>query len=226
VRDKEKEMLMGDEAGESMFAASAPTQSSDKELQAFREGISGIDVDKGLARFGNDMESYLTVLNSYVKNTPALLDAAVEAGKDKTRLTEYETIVHGVKGSSGAIFANEITEMAVALESAAKSGDYDHIVTNNTAFIKAARELISAIKTVLEENRKTNQKPIKEKPDAAMLEKLSKACEEFDMNGVDEALMELEAFDYESGGELVEWLRESAEQANLDEIVERLKIVG
>jgi len=224
VRDKSKESYMGDEPGKSM-PTPVSRQINDEEIKAFREGLSGIDVDKGLIRFGNDMEAYLIVLNSYVKNTPALLDAAAEVGEGKTRLLEYETIVHGVKGSSSAIFANEITERAVALEKAAKSGDHDFIAANNKAFIEATRKLISVIKNVLDENRKANQKQMKDKPDTEILEVLCKACEEFDMNGVDDALMELEAFTYESGGELVEWLRENAEQANLDEMVEKIKSV-
>jgi len=42
------------------------------------------------------------------------------------------------------------------------------------------------------------------------------------MNNVDEAISELEAFVYETDGELVGWLRENAELSNFDEIVERL----
>ena len=39
------------------------------------------------------------------------------------------------------------------------------------------------------------------------------------------AIAELEAFEYESGSDLVAWLRDNAEQMNYDEIVEKLSIL-
>ena len=224
VRDREKEKNMMNISYKPEETDSAdPAKDSDPDMQLFKTGISGLNVEKGLARFGNDKEAYIFVLNSYVKNTPALLDTAVETSRDKTRLSEYETVVHGVRGSSSAIYANEIADMASALENAARNYDHDYIITNNTAFIDAVRELITAIKNSLNENQKANLKPVAGNPDPEILDKLRKACEEFDMNGVDEALSDLEAFDYESEGELIIWLRENAEQTNFDEIVERLK---
>jgi len=225
VRDKEKENMMLEiekETAANYQMPQDPGNSDDKDVQMFSRGISGLNVDKGLTRFGGDKEAYLFVLNSYVKNTPALLDNAIETGNDKTRLDEYETIVHGIKGSSSALFANEVADMAASLENAAKNGDHEYVSAKNPAFVESTRNLISGIKEALEEIKKDEQRPKKEEPDPAVLNKLRKACENYDMNGVDEALAELESFDYENGGELIAWLRENAEQTNLDEIVERL----
>jgi len=46
------------------------------------------------------------------------------------------------------------------------------------------------------------------------------------MNNVDAAIAELEAFEYESGAELITWLRKNAEQTNFDEIAERLSVLS
>ena len=42
------------------------------------------------------------------------------------------------------------------------------------------------------------------------------------MSDVDAALVELEAYDYESDNELITWLRENVEITNFEGIVERL----
>ncbi len=57
-------------------------------------------------------------------------------------------------------------------------------------------------------------------PDKAMLEKLRSACEAFDMDKVDEAMERLEAYRYENGGDLVEWLREQVNNMIFEEIVD------
>ena len=75
---------------------------------------------------------------------------------------------------------------------------------------------------MLEELDADNQKPKKDKPDTVTLSRLRKACDNYDMGGVDAALEELELFTYESDNDLVVWLRVNAEQMNFGEIINRL----
>jgi hypothetical protein len=42
------------------------------------------------------------------------------------------------------------------------------------------------------------------------------------MDGVNRAMAEIEEYDYESGGELIEWLRDNILEGNLDEIAVKL----
>ena len=186
------------------------------------KSISGLDIRKGIKRFSGDYDAYLEVLRSYVNNTPPLLEASHEKSKDKGLLADYETIVHGIKGSSHGICADEIAGKAEALENAAHAGNYDYVNANNTAFTEAARRLISDIENMIEEIRAAQNKPKRNKPDRETLDRLREACINYEMNNVDAAIAELETFEYDSDNELVVWLRQNVEQTNFDEIIERL----
>jgi len=199
------------------------------DMPELLKNVTGLNADRGVSRFGGDNDAYLNVLKSYIKNTPPLLEAAEKAinsaAGDMNRLAEYETIVHGIKGSSGSVCAEEIAEIALSLEEAAKAHNYEFIVASNIILDKQAKKLISDISDVLDTIGSDVVKQKKSEPDVALLNKLGKACEEFDMNTVDSVITELETFDYESGNELILWLRENAELTNFDEIVEKLKDV-
>jgi signal transduction histidine kinase/FixJ family two-component response regulator/HPt (histidine-containing phosphotransfer) domain-containing protein len=217
VRDREAEQSHAAIRGQK---PAAPATEGSIELKGFT--VPGLDIKKGLRRFGGDTDAYLGVLRSYAKNTPPLLDSAAEAGKSKETLTDYETIVHGIKGSSHAIFAEETGDLAGELEQAAHSGDYDFVAANNFAFTETARRLIIDIEKLLGLVSAPQNKPKKDAPDGKLLQKLRGACVNYEMNAADEALEELEAFAYEADGELIVWLRENVEQMNFDEIAERL----
>ena len=216
VRDEEQEKLyMLTEVD-----LTAQAVNDDVNWQALDNGIAGINIQKGLMRFNGDKEAYLTVLRSYAKNTPPLLEAIGEFDPDS--IIEYNTIVHGLKGSSSAICAEEIAGMAGVLENAAINGDYSYIAANNANLVGSIRNLITTINNVIAEIDTCSHKPVRSSPDVKTLERLCQACINYEMIDVDAALDELEAFDYESDGELVVWLRENVEVMNFNEIVERL----
>jgi len=215
IRDREQEKQYRDADEPDLNAIN-----EDKNWLALDKGITGIDVKKGILRFNGDKDAYIDVLRSYAKNTPPLLEAA--AGVSEDRLADYATIVHGIKGSSGGIIAEETAGLASALEKAANAGDYSFITANNVKLIETAQMVISGILSTIAEIDESNIKPVKSKPDAKTLDRLYQACTNYDMNGVDSALEELESFDYESDGALVDWLRENVELMNFDEIIEKL----
>jgi len=216
VRDKELEKLYtrADEV-------EMPVPEDDKNWDALEKGIPGINIEKGLQRFYGDKSAYVDVLRSYAKNTVPLLEKSKTMSKKD--LAEYTTIVHGIKGSSGGICAEETAKIAEALELAGTNGDLNYIAANNKKLVKSAQKLISDIQKMIDELDADNLKPKKEKPDAELLEKLRQACVDYEMSGVDLALDELEAYDYQTDSELVAWLRENAEQMNFDEIISKLE---
>ena len=187
---------------------------------SFPRQIEGIDLKRGLERFNNDVKSYLNVLDSFANNTNSLLDSIKDV--EEHRLNDYSVTVHGIKGSSLGIFAEKAGRLAESLESASKSGDYMFVKDNNPAFIGIVEKLISDIKEMLAEADILNQRPKKDKPDSEALLKLMDACESYDMDGVDEAMTEIEEYEYESGNELVDWLRNNVSDGNFDEIQEKL----
>jgi len=215
VRDKEQEQLY--QRADTFIH---PVSKEDKNWQALQKGIPGINIEKGLSRFYNDKSAYVEVLRSYSRNTPPLLKAAKKIKKDE--LADYVTVVHGIRGSSGGICAEETAAMAAELEKAARAGDFKYVTANNPSLIEKTEKLISDINELLDEIDADNKKKRKDKPDNELLIMLREACLHYEMDNVDRALDALESFDYKSGSELVAWLRENAEQMNFDEIGKKL----
>jgi len=188
-----------------------------------RRKAYGIDINRGLKRFDGNMDSYLEVLRSYTANTSGLIEKLKQFNKDN--LNEYAIIVHGIKGSSRGICADLIGAKAEALEKAANEGNIDFVIKNNANFIDTAEKLFMSLEDLFKEIASENSKPKKDKPDKAILIKLLNSCKEYDMDGVDEAMIEIEKYEYDSDNGLAIWLRENVEQMNFEHIIEKLAVI-
>jgi len=105
--------------------------------------IEGIDFAGGVKRMGNKTAVYNRILSSYAAGMPALLDKI--RNFETSNLNEYKITVHGIKGASHGICANDIGQLAEALEMAAKSGDIETILAKNDGFILQTEKLIDRI---------------------------------------------------------------------------------
>jgi HPt (histidine-containing phosphotransfer) domain-containing protein len=141
-------------------------------------------------------------------------------------LGEYAITVHGIKGSSRGICAEEVGAKAEALEHAAKDGNYDFVTAHNADFIEAAEVLIAALDDLLRKMAVENPKPRKDKPDSGALSRLLASCEAYDMDGVDAAMAEIEEYDYESDDGLAAWLRVNVDLMNFSQIREKLSAMA
>ena len=65
--------------------------------------------------------------------------------------------------------------------------------------------------------------PVSPQPDPVLLRELAEACKRYKANIMEEALEKLEQYHYESGGELVQWLREQMDNLEYDIILKRLE---
>jgi signal transduction histidine kinase/FixJ family two-component response regulator len=226
VRDKKLEKELGLDAESRLAEDGRDTEAEDRDkdlecrITALIRAIpvEGLDAEKGLERFGGDGKSYMESLRSYVIHTPQLLEAA----RDTEHLADYAITVHGIKGSSRGISADDIGQKAEDLEHAAKAGDLDLVKEGNDYFILAAQRFIadlSGLLGILEENL---HKPHRAAPDQTLLDRLRNAAENYDMGGLDSAMEELEQYVYESDTELVPWLREQVDKSEFEEIIKRL----
>ena len=109
--------------------------------------IPGIDAEKGLDLYDDDMEIYLSVLHSYISNTPAVLDKLRTVSAET--LQDYFAGVHGVKGTSASIGAEDLRNTAAKLEAMARAGDLSGVLAQNDAFIKYAATIVDNIKSWL-----------------------------------------------------------------------------
>jgi CheY-like chemotaxis protein/HPt (histidine-containing phosphotransfer) domain-containing protein len=216
VRDKQgNETLWKTEAGEERGETPASYLLDNVKIQ-------GIDLEKGLKRY-EDETVYLGILRSYMVHTPEQLEKLRSLSRET--LGEYAIAVHGLKGASYGICAEKIGKQAEELEMAAKAGDYERVSSENVRFIGRVETFLADIKYVLgnvAEQGSTKQKA--PAPDQILLEKLLEASKRFKSTVMEEVLAELEEYEYESGGDLVEWLREQIDNLEYDAIRERLEV--
>jgi CheY-like chemotaxis protein len=183
--------------------------------------IDGIDLAAGTKRFG-DGPVFLEILRSYAGSIPDFLDALKNVSREN--LDAYAVTVHGIKGSSFQICAGGIGKEAEILEAAAKAGDWETVSARNDAIIGAMETLLGNLEVLLAETAGgAAEKAAAGKPDPALLDRLLKACKDYDMAAMEEALAGLEAHTYKTGGELVSWLRKQVDNVEYEAIRERLE---
>ena len=110
--------------------------------------ISGVDTEKGLSLYGNELDIYLPVLHSFISNVPDVLDKLRTVSEET--LPAYAINVHGLKGICAGIGAETTREAALNLEKMAKAGDLQGILAKNDILIKEAENIIANIKAWLE----------------------------------------------------------------------------
>jgi hypothetical protein len=183
--------------------------------------VTGIEFAQGVERY-NGEAAYLDILRSWCRHTPALLEKMKALSRES--LPEYSITVHGLKGSSYGIFANDIGKMAQELESFAKAGDFESVLEKNADLITMTESVLQELGTLLEKaNTAKGVKPKMPLPDTTLLSRLLAAAKRYKSTIMEEILEELESFDYESGGELVLWLREQIDNLEYDAICSRLE---
>jgi hypothetical protein len=143
-------------------------------------------------------------------------------------MRDYAVAVHGLKGASLGIFANALAEKAEYLENAAKTGDFGAVVEANGNFIHTAESLLANLDKLLKsvEKSRSEAKTARERalsPDAGLLEKMLAASMRSMTSEMESILTELERYEYESGGELVEWMRERIDNFEYRVITQRLE---
>jgi HPt (histidine-containing phosphotransfer) domain-containing protein len=189
-----------------------------------KTNIDGLNLAEGIARFGGNPKLYMKIIKTYVDNIGSHLDTL--AGLTPEGLEAYGIEVHGVKGSCYGISANKEGDMAKELEIAAKENNYDKVLAGNAPFIAAVNELKANLQNLLDEvsggSSGGNMKP---EPDKAVLAVMLNASRSFDVEEMQEALKELEKYQYEKDGELVKWLGEQVTAFGYDLIEERLAAI-
>jgi PAS domain S-box-containing protein len=183
--------------------------------------IEGLDLEAGLKRYGTE-EIYLRILQSYVTHTPELLEKLRSLTRDT--LADYAVTVHGLKGASYGICAGKIGKEAEELEFASKAGDYEQVNARNAAFIGEVETTLDDLRELLRSaTEKEGEKQKAAAPDPALLEKLLDASKRFKPAIMEDLMIELEGCEYESGGELIPWLREQIDNLEYDAVREKLE---
>jgi signal transduction histidine kinase/CheY-like chemotaxis protein len=190
----------------------------EKDISSNNIFVEGINIQAGNARY--QKKGYQEVLRSYCVHTPALLEKLRQYKSED----EYTITVHGLKGSSAGIYADAVARQAAALEQAARKKDWRFIKLNNDPFIKDVDKLLERLREYLAAvTEQKDEKSVLPQPDPALLRELADASKRYKANIMEEILGKLEMSRYESGGELVQWLREQMDNLEYDVIRERLE---
>jgi HPt (histidine-containing phosphotransfer) domain-containing protein len=186
--------------------------------------IPGVNIQEGKKRYPE--KAYLDILRAYCVHTPALLEEmrhAQDTNFSEEVMNEYVVTVHGLKGSTFGICAEAIAKQAEALEHAARKRDMQFIKMHHDPLIHVIEELMKKMKEFLASvTEPGSAKPLSPKPDADILRDIVEACKHYKVNAMEEMLGKLESYQYESGGDLVQWLREQVDNLEYDVIQERL----
>ncbi len=105
--------------------------------------LSFLNTTVGLSYHGDDVDLYLDILKMlYDSHNDVKLQGYFE---DKD-WSNYQILIHSIKGSSKSIGAEQLSYNALMLENAAKTKDYDYILAQHTAFMEDFQELLGNIR--------------------------------------------------------------------------------
>jgi CheY-like chemotaxis protein len=183
--------------------------------------LDGIDLLKGRDLYSSET-TYLEILRSWYISTPGLLEKIRYPSNEN--LPEYAITVHGIKGSSFGICAGDIGNKAEELEHYAKNRIIDRIQAENPAFIEMVELLLEKLGNLLKKTAGSKEEKQKiSVPEAALLDSLMDAAKRYKSTLMEEIIGKLESYEYDSGGELVVWLREQMDNLEYDTIRQRLE---
>jgi signal transduction histidine kinase/CheY-like chemotaxis protein len=219
------EMMLTWISGEKLMQKTEPDEiKTEQGLFSKDVFIEGIDIQAGNERYQEKM--YMEVLRSYCVHTPILLEKLRRIKNEELSeeaISEYTVAVHGLKGSSFGICAAEAAKMAEDLEQAGRKKDKRYIQTHTDPFIKIVEQMLDKLKKFIDSvAAQQGGKPLSPKPDAAVLQDILEACKHYKVNTMEEKLGKLEMYQYESGGDLVAWLREQMDNLEYETIQKRL----
>jgi len=192
-------------------------------IQLTGRKIEGLDIIKGLERYHNDEATYLSILRSYMTSVDSMLDSLENFNADE--LSDYTTKVHGIKGAGRDIFAENVSSKASDLEDAAKDVDVSFIINNNPAFIETARKFVNELKDLFADIDNEKSKLLIDEINKDTLASLLTACRSYNLNNAEEAMSEIEEYNYQTDAELAKWLREKIDLMAFSEIDERLSVL-
>ncbi len=125
------------------------TDTEDQKLDApaTRIDIPGIDVESGLSYIGNSEELYINLLQTYLEGSEERIQK-LDASRKNRDLHTYEIAIHGLKGVSASIGADDMAQAAARLENACqhKETAWTEIDREHADTICRYRDLLRQIK--------------------------------------------------------------------------------
>ncbi|MBP5261793.1 MAG: response regulator [Clostridiales bacterium] len=137
---------------ECCMAASVQQDEKNDDSKAIMDMLRaiGIDVDSALGFAMNDELFYIELLASFAKTEDEKISQMRTCAANKD-WKGYQIVVHALKGTSRTIGANDLAQLALAQEEAAKASDEEKIVSGMDELISAYRSMVKDIRTIIDD---------------------------------------------------------------------------
>lgn len=162
---------------------------SDFSKDNLKMKLQHLDVDSGLKRVADDLKTYITIINKFLKKNIGNIQIIKEFIDDEN-IDAAKPIIHNLKGTSGNISATRIYELCIIVESL-----FDEIPINKIEIFRLLDLIQIEMEKINEEVKLINEKSYKNTFNPGrvlnkeeLLKKislLSSAIEEFDSNALD-----------------------------------------
>lgn len=111
-------------------------------LQNLYQSYPSADLNLGLSYCGQNMDIYLTVLQTYGENDKT---NDLKSFYEKEDLENYRILVHGIKSSSLNVGFSALSEKAKLLESASAENDWNFISEHHAEFFEEYKNAVESI---------------------------------------------------------------------------------
>lgn len=118
----------------------------DKFTIAFEK--AGIDIDLGLSYTGDDMDGYIKIIKSFIKESDNYVEKLKEYA-DEEDLKNYGIFAHGSKGALASIGAKNLSDYAKEHEFKAKEDNLDFVKKNHMELASRIHKLAIALKDIV-----------------------------------------------------------------------------
>lgn len=151
--------------------------------------IPGVDVLQGLRHSGDNLHSYLEILQFTVENSGEYLETMSEEIDKNPQ--NYIIQIHGIKGMCYNIGAAACGDMAKELEMAARRGEMDFVRKRQGVFEEIFRELLRHISEAIEKTDAELSQKKKPESFEEFEEKMAEAVGDYDIPSVEKILKQM-----------------------------------
>lgn len=203
-----------------------PSKIQNKRVEAVNEGggnlpikylMPEIDCVEGIGNIGGSLEKYNELLRSYYNEMSQIMEVLPDYAKDD--LEQFRIKIHGVKGSSRNIGAEELAEEALRMEEWAKQGKQKEILTEMNPFLQRMDRVMTRVSSYLKEASKNVERDGDFLPELELtgVYQILKALAKFDMDEVEDTFQELYQNRYADDAEAVlEELKRNIEELDYE----------
>jgi signal transduction histidine kinase/CheY-like chemotaxis protein len=161
----------------------------ESEMNEIFRKIKGINVDIGLRNSGGSPAVYADILAEFCRDADERAERIANCMEDDD-MDLYMTLVHALKGASGAVGASEFAEFAARMEGAAQKGDAVTVANMTDGLLAELRGLTDEIRAALDGCFGGADAPAPGRLSAVHLKKLESALADMDISTVNELMME------------------------------------